>query len=320
MPENFDTRLLPHRPVMLSEVLQALRPQAGDVYVDGTFGAGGYTRAFLDAADCKVIAIDRDPSAIASGKKLVDIYGKRLTLVHSTFAEMRSAIAQQGFDYVDGVVLDIGVSSMQLDQAERGFSFQRNGPLDMRMSSSGVSAADTVNSLDQNDLARVIFILGDEPRSRTISREIVKSREVKRLETTFDLVQAIERATGPQRGKDRIHPATRTFQALRILVNHELSELGNALLVAETVLRMGGRLVVVTFHSLEDRIVKRFFTLRGGKAPSGSRHQPAQTERDAATFELPFRGHAAAGDNEIATNPRARSAKKRWYRSAGRPR
>ncbi len=311
MPEIFDSKPPPHRPVMLSEVLHVLQPKAGEVFVDCTFGAGGYTRAILDTNDCKVIALDRDPAAIAGGQTLLGTYGKRLALVHSTFADMKDAVTQQGLSHVDGVVLDVGVSSMQFDQVQRGFSFQRNGPLDMRMSSAGTSAADMVNTLEQGELSRVIFILGDEPRARAIAREIVRTRDEKPLETTFDLVKAIENATGPQRAKDRIHPATKTFQALRILVNHELSQLGLALASAEMVLRTGGRLVVVTFHSLEDRIVKRFFTVRSGKSPSNSRHQPAQTQRSAPTFELPFRGHLVASDNEVALNPRARSAKLR---------
>jgi 16S rRNA (cytosine1402-N4)-methyltransferase len=193
---------------------------------------------------------------------------------------------------VDGVVLDIGVSSMQLDEAERGFSFLRDGPLDMRMSGEGLSAADVVNTLPQEALADLIFVLGEEPRSRAIARAIIRQREIETLRTTFDLVRAVERATGPQRAKDRTHPATRTFQALRIL-------------------KPGGRLVVVTFHSLEDRVVKRFFAQRSGHVPSTSRHAPGPDVRPEPSFDLPFKGHVEAGEAETATNPRARSAKLR---------
>jgi 16S rRNA (cytosine1402-N4)-methyltransferase len=311
MPDNFHPSGAAHTPVMLSEVLKALNPSAGEVYVDGTFGAGGYTKAILDHADCRVIAIDRDPNAIEEGQKLLTHYKSRLTLVHATFEELRESIKRFGLTHVDGIVLDVGVSSMQLDQAARGFSFMRDGPLDMRMSTTGQSAADRVNKLDQSDLSRVIFMLGDEPRARAIAREIVEARTEKELTTTFDLVRAIERATGPQRAKDRIHPATRTFQALRILVNSELTQLAGALFAAEDILREGGRLVVVTFHSLEDRIVKRFFTLRSGKAPHASRHQPGDVTQQIATFSTLFRGHQSASEHEMIENPRSRSAKLR---------
>jgi 16S rRNA (cytosine1402-N4)-methyltransferase len=311
MPDNFSTISAPHVPVMLPEVLAALQPRDGEIYVDGTFGAGGYTRAFLESADCRVVAIDRDPNAIANGELLTKRFGSRLSLAHGTFDQMREIVAQRGLQHVDGVVLDVGVSSMQLDEAERGFSFMRDGPLDMRMSSAGPSAADTVNSLEQAELSKVIFVLGDEPRARAIAREIVKARQERQLTTTFDLVRAVERAVGPQRAKDRTHPATRTFQALRILVNNELTQLASALFAAEELLRVGGRLVVVTFHSLEDRIVKRFMTLRCGKAPHASRHQPGKNDDQVALFEALFRGHQSASEQEIASNPRARSAKLR---------
>jgi 16S rRNA (cytosine1402-N4)-methyltransferase len=291
---------------MLAEVLAALHPHDGGVYVDGTFGAGGYTRAILDAAQTRVIAIDRDPSAIERGQALVAQYHGRLTLRHGRFAAMESLAGEN----VDGVVLDIGVSSMQIDEAERGFSFLRDGPLDMRMAQAGTSAADAVNSLPQETLSNIIYIFGEEPKARAIARAIVAARSEAPITTTLALVKAIERATGRPR-PDKIHPATRTFQALRIHVNGELDELVEALHAAERLLKPGGRLVVVTFHSLEDRIVKRFFASRGGRLPSGSRHLPDAARGPEPSFELPFKGHVGASDEEAARNPRARSAKLR---------
>jgi len=297
----------PHVPVMLAEVLDALQPRDGRTYVDGTFGAGGYTRAILDAAETRVIAIDRDPSAIRGGASLVEAYGGRLTLREGRFADMESLV---GGTHVDGVVLDIGVSSMQIDEAERGFSFLRDGPLDMRMAQSGPSAADAVNTLPQEALSNIIYIYGEEPKARAIARAIVAARAEAPITTPMGLVRAIERATGRPR-PDKIHPATRTFQALRIHVNGELDELVEALHAAERMLGEGGRLAVVTFHSLEDRIVKRFFAARAGKLPSASRHAPALAEGPAPSFGLPFKGHIGASDEEAARNPRARSAKLR---------
>lgn len=296
-----------HIPVMLAEVLAALVPRDGEVIVDGTFGAGGYSSAILAAADCRVIAIDRDPTAIAGGAALVAQHAGRLSLNHGRFSDMEEIAAAA----VDGVVLDIGVSSMQIDEAERGFSFLREGPLDMRMALSGPTAADYVNRLPQEQLADLIFILGEEHRSRAIARAIVKAREEAPLSTTTDLVKAVERATGPQRMKDRTHPATKTFQALRIHVNAELDELVEALFAAERMLKPGGRLVVVTFHSLEDRIVKRFFATRSGNVPSTSRHAPGIEVRPDPTFTLPHKGHLEPGEAEMQRNPRARSAKLR---------
>jgi len=296
-----------HVPVLLREVLQWLAPQDGDVVVDGTFGAGGYTSAILSAAQCKVVSIDRDPSAIEAGATLAKRYAGRLRLVHGEFASLDQIAGEP----VDGVVLDIGVSSMQIDEAERGFSFLRDGPLDMRMSSAGQSAADVVNTFSAEDLANIIFVLGEERKSRAIARSIQKAREIEPLRTTFDLVRAVEKATGPQRAKDRTHPATRTFQALRVFVNAELEQLADALFAAERILKPGGRLVVVTFHSLEDRLVKRFFAQRSGHLPSSSRHAPGIEVRPDPTFELPFKGHIEAEEVEISQNPRARSAKLR---------
>jgi 16S rRNA (cytosine1402-N4)-methyltransferase len=300
-----------HKPVMLPDVLAALQPALGEVYIDGTFGAGGYSRAILEAAACRVIALDKDPDAITGGAELTALYGQRLTLVHRSFSAMRDVVASLGLQKVNGVVLDIGVSSMQIDEAARGFSFMRDGPLDMRMSQGGPSAADHVNSLDQNDLSRVIFILGEEPRARAIARAIVTARIEQPLRTTLELVRAVERATGPQRAKDRTHPATRTFQALRVLVNGELTELAEALCAAEDILHESGRLVVVTFHSLEDRIVKRFFILRAGKEGAPSRHQPERVVLYQPSFTLPRNGAVTAREGELEDNPRSRSAKLR---------
>ena len=297
----------PHVPVMLAEVLTALAPRDGGVYVDGTFGAGGYTRAILEAARTRVIAIDRDPSAIRAGQSLADFFAPRLSLREGRFADMEQLI---GEERIDGVVLDIGVSSMQIDEAERGFSFLRDGPLDMRMAQAGTSAADAVNTLPQETLSNIIYVFGEEPRARAIARAIVAARAEAPITTTHGLVKAIERATGRPR-PDKIHPATRTFQALRIHVNGELDELVEALHAAERLLPEGGRLVVVTFHSLEDRIVKRFFASRAGKLPAGSRHLPDAEKGPEPSFELPFKGHLGATEEEARANPRARSAKLR---------
>ena len=291
-----------HIPVMLTEVLAALSVNEGDAIVDGTFGAGGYTRALLDAG-ARVVAIDRDPDAIAAGRAMEAASVGRLRLVQAPFSTLDTAAEGQ----VDGVVLDIGVSSMQLDEAGRGFSFRNDGPLDMRMAQEGVTAADVVNRLKAGDLARVFGFLGEERHAGRIARMIEKRRAEKPFTRTRDLAEAIEKLVG--RGpKDKIHPATRVFQALRIYVNDELGELARALSAAERVLKPGGRLVVVTFHSLEDRIVKRFMADRAGSG-GGSRHMPEVATRP-ATFERPA-GVVAAGEAEASANPRARSAKLR---------
>ncbi len=300
-----------HEPVMLAEVLSALQPRDGGTYVDGTFGAGGYTRAILNHARCKVVAIDRDPNAIYAGQVLAKQYPERLTLIEGRFGDMQSLLAEAGVGEVDGVVLDIGVSSMQIDEAARGFSFMRDGPLDMRMSQEGATAADAVNTLAPEQLSRIIHIFGEEPRARAIARAIVRARADEPITTTAALVAAIEKATGRQRPQDRIHPATRTFQALRLHVTGELDVLVAALHAAEKLLAPGGRLVVVTFHSLEDRIVKRFFTSRAGKLPSASRHLPEARMPPPPSFKLPFKGHLEASAGETSRNPRARSAKLR---------
>jgi 16S rRNA (cytosine1402-N4)-methyltransferase len=304
---------------MLGEVLTALSPRDGGVYVDGTFGAGGYSRAILKAADCKVVAIDRDPDAVREGTALIAAFPNRLTLIEGRFGDMEELLAQFGVSAVDGVALDVGVSSMQLDAPERGFSFAKDGPLDMRMSQKGPSAADIVNRLAPEDLSRIIAVLGEERRARAIARTIVRARTKAKLETTLQLVAAVEQATGRQKHDERIHPATRTFQALRVYVNGELDELARALSAAEHLLKPEGRLAVVTFHSLEDRIVKRFLTERSAARPSPSRHQPSLPIASAPSFELLFKGHMEASAAEVARNPRARSAKLRAARRIAAP-
>ncbi len=297
-----------HVPVLLDEVLSALAPRPGAVIVDGTFGAGGYSEAILEAG-ANVVAIDRDPSAIAAGEEMLARWRERLVLVRGEFADLDGIAHENGIDTADGVVLDIGVSSMQLDEAERGFSFRKDGPLDMRMSGEGPSAADVVNNAAQNDLLRIIGILGEEKHAPRVARAITERRASKPFERTLDLAGVVEKAVGRAHG-ERIHPATRTFQGLRIFVNRELEQLAAALSAAERLLKEGGRLVVVTFHSLEDRIVKRFLAERSGAA-SGSRHLP-ETGYRAASFTLTQRGAVAAGDEEAQRNPRARSAKLRY--------
>ncbi|MFA5901647.1 MAG: 16S rRNA (cytosine(1402)-N(4))-methyltransferase RsmH [Hyphomicrobium sp.] len=300
-----------HVPVLLAEVVANLNPQDGATYIDGTFGAGGYTRAILEAADCNVLALDRDPSAILGSEAMRGVFGDRLTVLESRFSELDEVAREQGAAPVDGVVLDIGVSSMQIDEAHRGFSFQADGPLDMRMSSSGVSAADIVNGLDEEDLARIIFVLGDERRSRAIARAIVKVRGNNEITTTGTLAELVSRAVGGRRG-DVQHPATRTFQALRIYVNDELGELARALAAAERCLKPGGRLVVVTFHSLEDRIVKRFLQARSGKETGVSRHLPQQSIKlRGPSFEIVNSRPLTPSKEELEVNPRARSARLR---------
>ncbi len=301
-----------HIPVLLAEVLHALDLRPGGVVLDGTFGAGGYTSAILDAG-VRVIALDRDPAAIAGGQSLVAANPGRLTLVHSKFSRLADHAPAQG---LDGIVLDIGVSSMQIDEAERGFSFQKNGPLDMRMSGEGVSAADVVNRAKPSDLTRIFGFLGEEKHAGRIARAIEKRRATEPFTTTRDLANLIE-GVNPRKAKDKIHPATRVFQALRIFVNDELGELAQALFAAERALKPGGRLVVVTFHSLEDRIVKKFLADRSGKA-SGSRHMPLVEEK-AAIFEPVGRGLVGASEEEAQANPRARSAKLRAGRRTEAP-
>jgi 16S rRNA (cytosine1402-N4)-methyltransferase len=291
-----------HAPVLLDEVIGGLAPAAGEIHVDGTFGAGGYTRALLKAG-ASVIAFDRDPDAIAEGQWLVADAAGRLTLVPERFSEMQEALAALGHEAVDGVTLDIGVSSMQLDRAERGFSFQADGPLDMRMSQEGLSAADFCNEAEESDIADVLYTLGEERQSRRVARAIVAARPI---ETTAQLAGIVRKALG-YREHDKKDPATRTFQAIRIFLNRELEELEDGLAAAERVLKPGGRLAIVSFHSLEDRIVKRFLKERSGALPSGSRHLPTIAAAHAPSFEAVAKP-VKAGEAELARNPRSRSA------------
>ncbi|WP_051091219.1 16S rRNA (cytosine(1402)-N(4))-methyltransferase RsmH [Methylopila sp. M107] len=305
-----------HTPVMLDEVLTALGPRDGEIYLDGTFGAGGYTSAILGAADCKVVALDRDPSAIAGGYDLVGASKGRLTLVEERFSNLSKALDHLGVEALDGLVFDVGVSSMQIDQAERGFSFRFDGPLDMRMGRDGATAADLVASLDDKELAAVLRTLGEERRAGAIARAICAERAESPITTTSRLQRIVERVLG--RSNDGINPATRTFQALRLAVNDELGELARALFAAEKRLKPGGRLVVVSFHSLEDRIVKTFLADRSRTLAGGSRHMPEAVVAP-ATFELLARGVVKPSDAEVSRNVRSRSAKLRAARRTAAP-
>ncbi|MEW6644037.1 MAG: 16S rRNA (cytosine(1402)-N(4))-methyltransferase RsmH [Pseudomonadota bacterium] len=296
-----------HIPVLGEEAVAALAPRAGGVYVDATFGAGGYSRMILDVQGTRVIGIDRDRTAIAGGFALVEAAGGRLTLVEDRFSNLAEVCSGQGLASVDGIVMDVGVSSMQLDQAERGFSFRLDGPLDMRMGQHGPSAADLIASASETDLANLIYILGEERQSRGIARAIVAARREAPITTTRRLADIVARVVRAK--PNDIHPATRTFQALRIAVNEELDELQTALVAAEQVLKAGGRLAVVSFHSLEDRIVKNFLNARG-KSAGGSRHLP-EVVQQAPSFTILTRRPVAPGEAELAANPRARSAKLR---------
>ncbi len=299
-----------HVPVMLEEVVTALRPAGGEVYLDGTFGAGGYSRAILSAAPCTLIGVDRDPSVAANVARLKADFPDRFLFAEAPFSELEAVADQAGFAQLDGIVLDIGVSSMQIDQAERGFSFSRPGPLDMRMARSGPSAADAVNHLTEAELADIFYVYGEERRSRRVAKFILDARADAPIETTDRLADIVSRAIGGKHSK--IHPATRVFQALRIFVNNELGELARALEAAERCLRPLGRLVVVTFHSLEDRMVKAFLRARAGlSGGGGSRHNPVLETGPAPSFRMEQRRALAPSDAEIAANPRARSAKLR---------
>jgi 16S rRNA (cytosine1402-N4)-methyltransferase len=296
-----------HLPVMLPEVLEAIEPRDGAAYVDGTFGGGGYAGAILDAADCTVLGIDRDPDAIDRGQAMVDRYAGRLTLARGRFSGMPALLAQSGETEADGVVFDLGVSSFQFDVADRGFSFREDGPLDMRMDKTGPSAADVVNTADEQSLVQILRDLGEERQARRIARAIIAARPLTR---TRELAEVVAKALGPAAARYPIHPATRTFQALRIYVNDELGELERGLVSAERVLKTGGRLVVVAFHSLEDRIVKRFLAERS-KAPAASRHAPEAPASHRQTFRVTRSRPRMPTENEIARNPRARSARLR---------
>jgi 16S rRNA (cytosine1402-N4)-methyltransferase len=297
-----------HIPVLLNEVVDAIAPRDGGRYLDGTFGAGGYTTAMLDRADCRVIAIDRE---------LAEQYAPRLTLIEGRYGDMAELLSAEGVDDVDGVTLDLGVSSMQFDQAERGFSFRNSGPLDMRMGRSGPSAADLVNDTEEDELADIIWRYGEERKSRRVAHGIVEQRKLKRIETTAELASIVRRAVGPQ-AKDDSDPATRTFQALRIAVNDELGELERGLAAAEAVLAPGGRLAVVSFHSLEDRAVKEFVRARAGQGRCGCRHSArslaqagaAVGRRDTVQSARPF-GAAAGGRKDL---PRLRGRPRMIHR------
>jgi len=296
-----------HVSVLGREAVEMLAPRDGGIYVDATFGAGGYSRAILGTPGTRVIGIDRDRSAITGGFDLVDDSDGRLTLVEDRFSNLIEICTAQGIAAVDGVVMDVGVSSMQLDQGERGFSFRLGGPLDMRMGHDGPTAADVVAKASETDLANIIYIFGEERHSRGVARAIVAARKDAPITTTQGLADIVGKVVRSK--PNEIHPATRTFQALRIFVNEELDELHLALSASERVLKPGGRLVVVSFHALEDRIVKDFFNARG-KAASGSRHLP-EVAQAAPSFQILTKRPVTPGDTEIAANPRARSAKLR---------
>src|SRR5258705_2264008 len=312
LPDRFRSRRMNpsaprHIPVLGRQAVEMLSPRDGGIYVDATFGAGGYSRAILDTAGTRVIGIDRDRSAISGGFDLVDRSDGRLTLVEDRFSNLAGICAAQGISSVDGVVMDVGVSSMQLDEADRGFSFRLGGPLDMRMGHSGPTAADVVAKASEADLANIIYIFGEERHSRRVARAIVAARKEAPVTTTRALADIVGKVVRSK--PNEIHPATRTFQALRIFVNEELDELHQALSAAERVLKPGGRLVVISFHSLEDRIVKNFLNERG-RASSGSRHLP-EVAHAASSFQILTKRPVTPGAAEVAANPRARSAKLR---------
>ncbi|TKW63624.1 MAG: 16S rRNA (cytosine(1402)-N(4))-methyltransferase RsmH [Paracoccus denitrificans] len=288
----------PHIPVLIDPLIRAVQPVSG-VWVDGTFGAGGYTRRLLDAGAAKVIAIDRDPRVFEMAREWAGAYGDRLELVEGTFSDLDRLAGAP----VDGVVLDLGVSSMQLDQADRGFSFLREGPLDMRMGADGPSAADLLSIADEAEIADVLYHYGEERASRRIAKAIVAARP---LETTAQLAEVVASQL-PRPKPGQTHPATRSFQAIRIWVNDEFGQLAEGLAAAERALKPGGHLAVVSFHSLEDRVVKRFLQSRSRSEGGGSRHAPAEI-MEAPTFTQPFRRAVGADDAELAANPRARSA------------
>lgn len=293
----------PHTSVLLDEVIENLACGPGDLIVDGTFGAGGYSRAIL-ATGAKVVAFDRDPTVRRFAAGFPE---DRFRLVEARFSEMDAVL---GEGHADGVALDLGVSSMQIDEPERGFSFMADGPLDMRMGGDGPTAADLVNASEQDELARILFVYGEERESRRIARAIVRRRAEQPFTRTLELAEFVEQALGGRRGA-KIHPATRTFQGLRIAVNEELSELEAGLSAAERTLKAGGRLCVVTFHSLEDRIVKSFLGERAGRTPGGSRHAPPVAAAAPPSFRLLFTGAKGASEAEVKANPRSRSAKLR---------
>lgn len=306
-----------HVPVLMAEALDALAIRPGGRYLDGTFGAGGYSRELLAREpNVTLLALDRDPTAITGGAGLVAEADGRLTLSQACFGDLAKEARLFKMTPLDGVVLDIGVSSMQIDEAERGFSFRFDGPLDMRMGRDGQSAADLVNEAEEGLLANIFYHYGEERRSRGVARAIVEARRKAPLTTTKQLAELVASIVWAEPGG--AHPATRVFQALRIAVNDELGELVRALHAAEEALGEGGRLAVVTFHSLEDRIVKQFLATRSGRAPAASRHAPATTA-PVATFSLVTRGAVAPSEEEMRSNPRARSAKLRAAQRTAAP-
>lgn len=296
----------PHVPVLLAEVVEAMAPAPGKRLVDATFGAGGYSRALLERG-ADVTGLDRDPTAARFAEPLAKEFPGRFRLLERRFSDLAEVMGEGG---CDGVAFDLGVSSMQIDEAERGFSFMRDGPLDMRMGADGPSAADLVNTMEPAALARLIWELGEERGSRRIAAFIVRRRAEQPFERTLDLAAVVERALGGRRGAP-VHPATRTFQALRMAVNEEMEELEAGLAAAEHALAPGGRLAIVTFHSLEDRMVKRYLAARSGRMPSASRHRPLAPEGPPPSFELLFTSARAPTEAEVRANPRARSAKLR---------
>lgn len=304
---------LTHTPVMATEAVAALAPADGSIQVDMTYGDGGYTRALLDAAQCVVWALDRDPAAAARAEKLAAQYPGRLHAVNTNFADAANALRARGVEHVNGIAMDLGLSSLQLGEAERGFSFQKDGPLDMRMGHEGPTAADLVNTLSESNLADALFQLGEERHARRIARAIVETRGRRRIERTRDLAEVVARAAPAERRSrgPSIHPATRTFQALRMLVNDELGSLERGLQAAEDLLAPDGRLAVVAFHSLEDRAVKQFLVERSGGEGNPSRHAPPAVRLHEPTFRLLHRGAQKPTDAEVAANPRARSARLR---------
>jgi 16S rRNA (cytosine1402-N4)-methyltransferase len=297
-----------HLPVLVNEVVEGLAPHAKGIYVDATFGRGGYTKAILESGDCRVIGIDRDPEAVAVGREFEKQYPNRFTILQGPFSQIKVLLNGINITHVDGIAFDLGVSSPQLDNAERGFSFRNDGPLDMRMSATGESAADLVNTMDEEELANIIYKYGEERASRKIAKAIVMDRKEKLFTRTLELASLIERIM-PRR--DETHPATKTFQALRIAVNGELDELQEGLEAAEELLADKGRLAVVTFHSLEDRIVKNFLRDKAGKVSRGSRHLPDVSMHKEASFNLINNKAIAPSKDEIKANSRSRSAKLR---------
>jgi len=299
-----------HIPVLLNEVVAALAPRDGDTIVDGTFGRGGYTAALLAAAPCRVIGIDRDPRAVAAGAEMASRHPGRLSVVEGRFGDMEALLAGLGVAAVEGVTLDLGVSSPQIDDPARGFSFRFDGPLDMRMGRDGKTAADVVNTYDEAEIADILWLYGEERLSRRIARAIVQARAEAPFATTLQLAETIRRVV--PRSKDGIDPATRSFQGLRLYVNDEMGELERGLAAAERLLAPGGRLAVVSFHSLEDRRVKEFLRRRSGAQAGTSRHLPGPAAAGPApTFRLVDRGGVTPSADEVKANPRARSARLR---------